>query len=279
VGRLASRGAYLAPGIHIFYELAKTFRNPDRQAQDRGKKLFSYFKRFIEANTHCVKDNMELLAREMWALKLRTPVTETLLSKEDRVLVFEESDKLANGELSERGGKFLEEQGEFASTTRSNQVQHLKRRADMKRYLKSISPNELEKWLQRETTSPAGITILTHHIQGRFPEIPVEQAAEYASALLAPPAKRFARGVIRSDLYYNWRCAYRDSVPKDLIDDMYHVLNSIYCDVYATGEKRQAEYAHLLLTSNTEVAIYTDAIPVVQWIEGLVSRRPGTREA
>jgi len=76
--------------------------------------------------------------------------------------------------------------------------------------------------------------------------------------------------VIRSDLYYNWRCAHRESVPKDLIDDMYHVLNSVYCDIYTTAEKGQAEYAHLLLTSNTKVAIYADASPVDRWIESLV---------
>ena len=270
VCRLAGKSAYLAPGIHIFYELARTFRSSDKQAVDRGKKLFSYFKKFIEANTHCVKDNMELLAREMWALKLRTPFVETFLSKKDRVLVFQESGKLASGELSERGGKFLQEQGDFASSTRSGQIEHLNRRADIKQYLKGVSPENLEQWLQKETTSPAGVRILTHHILRRFPEVPAEEAVEYASALLTPPSKRFARGVIRSDLYYNWRCAHRDSVPKDLIDDMYHVLNSVYCDVYATAERGQAEYAHLLLTSNTKVAIYADGSPVDQWIENLV---------
>jgi len=49
---------------------------------------------------------------------------------------------------------------------------------------------------------------------------------------------------------------FRESVPKDLIDDMYHVLNAVYCDVYATAERRQAEYASLILALNTTVAIY-----------------------
>src|SRR5258708_6497506 len=270
IHRLASKNAYLAPGIHIFYELTKTFRSSDSQVQDRGKKLLSYFRTFVEGNTHCVKDNMELLAAEMWALKLRTPNVEGFLSKEDRAKVSQEAHKLASGQVDERAVKFLQEQREFASTTRSNQIDHLKNRADTKDRLKAVSPENFEQWLQNEVTSHVGTALLTFHIVGRFPEIPIGEAAEYASALLAPPSKRFARGVVRSDLYYNWRCAHRDSVPIDLIDDMYHVLNSVYCDVYATAEKGQAEYAHLLLTSNTKVAIYADASPVGQWIESLV---------
>jgi hypothetical protein len=43
---------------------------------------------------------------------------------------------------------------------------------------------------------------------------------------------------------------------KDLVDDMYQVLNASYCAVYATAEPGQAEYASLLLTDMTQVAIY-----------------------
>jgi hypothetical protein len=70
---------------------------------------------------------------------------------------------------------------------------------------------------------------------------------------------------------YNWRCANRGSVPKDLIDDMYHVLNAVYCDVYASAEAGQAEYAHLLLTPATRVAIYDKLLPVDEWMVNLVS--------
>jgi len=126
----------------------------------------------------------------------------------------------------------------------------------MTRYLKSIPPAQLEHWLHTEGTSKAGINILAVHISGRFPEVTEAQALEYATALLAPTAKRFARGVVRSDLYYNWRCANRGPVPKDLIDDMYHVLNAVYCDVYATAERGQMEYAHMILTPLTKL-LYT----------------------
>jgi hypothetical protein len=87
--------------------------------------------------------------------------------------------------------------------------------------------------------------------------------------VLLAQSKRFAKGVVRSDLYYNWRCANRGSEPKDLIDDMYHVLNAVYCDVYATREEGQAEYAPLTLSPKTKVAIYAGG-RIDQWIESLV---------
>jgi hypothetical protein len=89
------------------------------------------------------------------------------------------------------------------------------------------------------------------------------------TALLANPRFRFSRGVVRADLYYNWRCANRGSNPPDLIDDMFHVLNATYCDVYATKDKKQLEYAGLMLTADTRVEIYTSG-PVDQWLLGLV---------
>jgi hypothetical protein len=78
-----------------------------------------------------------------------------------------------------------------------------------------------------------------------------------------------SKALVRADLYYSWRCANRGSNPRDLFDDMYHVLNGIYCDVYATKEPGHARYAGLLLTRNTKIAIYDGQAPLGQWIEAL----------
>ena|ERR1700758_3315942 len=107
-------------------------------------------------------------------------------------------------------------------------------------------------------------------LRQRFPEVPLNEVAEYAVVLVATPSMRYSRAVVRASLYYNWRCANRDSVPKDVIDDIYHVLNSVYCDIYATGEAKQAEYVQLLRAPNTTVAIYDRSLPVDQWLESLV---------
>jgi len=106
---------------------------------------------------------------------------------------------------------------------------------------------------------------LTNHILRRFPDVPLDEASEYATALLSKQM-RFSTAMIRCDLYYNWRCANRGSVPRDLIDDVYHVLNAVYCDLYATAEANQGEYAHLLLSDNTRVAIYDRKTPIDEWL-------------
>jgi hypothetical protein len=116
----------------------------------------------------------------------------------------------------------------------------------------------------------AGQRILAGDIMRIYPDAPPSEVFRYAGALLANPRFRFARGVVRADLYYNWRCAHRGSNRPDLIDDMFHVLNATYCDIYVTKEKNQLEYAGLLLTPDSRVEIY-DGTPVGPWLEQLVS--------
>src|SRR5712671_988595 len=84
IQRLAAKNARLILGIHNFYELTKSFRTSRSPSLDRGKQLLSYFNRFIDAGAPCVKDNMELLAVEMWAVKLNIPVTDIFLLEADR---------------------------------------------------------------------------------------------------------------------------------------------------------------------------------------------------
>jgi hypothetical protein len=88
-------------------------------------------------------------------------------------------------------------------------------------------------------------------------------------AFLASPIAKVAGGLVRADLYYNWRCANRDSNPQDLMDDMLHVLQATYCNVYVTAEKKQSEYSGLLLTAGTSVATYDGRTPVGRWLARL----------
>ncbi|HVB07571.1 MAG TPA: hypothetical protein VNF00_01375 [Candidatus Acidoferrales bacterium] len=194
---------------------------------------------------------------------------DAFLGERDLLLVRKGLEKLANGGFDERTAKFIKEQQAFASNVRLGQRQRLESRADAKHYLKSICPESLGQWLEEETYGSAGPASLKVHILTRFPEATEMEAMEYASALLASSGCRTARAMVRAGSYYIWRCTYRGSVPSDLFDDMYHVLNSVYCDVYATEEDGQAGYARLLLTASTIVAIYEGEPPIDQWLEGL----------
>lgn len=271
VQRLATKNARLVLGIHNFYELTKSFRTSRPQYLGRGEVLLSYFNKFIDAGALCMKDNMELLAAEMWAVKLGIPVTDVFLSQEDRVLISAKTKSLGDGEFGEKDEDFLEALKQFALGARSGQISFLESRNDLKTRLKAVQPENLERWLELQAMTGACVGLLAGHVLRRFSDIPPNEAQEYAVALLADPSNKFSRGVVRSDLYYNWRCANRESVPKDLIDDMYHVLNAVYCDVYATREEGQAEYAPLILAPNARVATYSCG-PIDQWIESLAEK-------
>jgi hypothetical protein len=266
---LGSRDARLVLGTHCVYEMSKTFRAyKSRTAASRAQELFLYLKEFVESDIPCVKETMELLAAEMLALKWQVSTINPILSSDEHLKVKQEVAKLANGVFDERADAFIADRTAAAATTRRDQTQHLDRRVDTKQKLKDVRPEHLEKWLQAETMT-TGAALLAEHIQGRFPEAPPREVSEWAPALLALPAYRVARGLVRADLYYNWRCAHRNSNPKDLIDDMFHVLNSTYCDVYATKEDEQSKYASFLLTSRTKVAIYDGRTKVDRWLEML----------
>jgi hypothetical protein len=56
------------------------------------------------------------------------------------------------------------------------------------------------------------------------------------------------------------------SNPADLVDDMLHVLQAIYSDFDVTGEGKLTEYASLLLSPRTKVAIYDLKTPIDQWL-------------
>ena len=160
----------------------------------------------------------------------------------------------------------------LAPRIRRGPIRQLELRPDVKQRLKGVSDQQLGAWLRSEALSDQGVALLADHVRRQFSEASPEDASEWALGLLGSSSCRLSAALVRADLYYNWRCAHRGSNPKDLFDDMYHVLNAIYCDVYATKEPGHAQYAGLLLTQHTKVAIYENQTPVGTWIVGLTVR-------
>jgi hypothetical protein len=157
----------------------------------------------------------------------------------------------------------------MAAQARSAQAAHLDQRPELRQRLKRVAAQDLKGWMRTETVLVQGVALLVGHIRRQFPEAHPLEALLFATRLLESPACRLAKALVGADLYYNWRCANRGSNRKDLVDDMYHVLNAIYCDAYATKERGHAEYAGMLLTAETRVAIYDGQQPVGKWIEAL----------
>ncbi|MGC2741851.1 MAG: hypothetical protein WA672_01595, partial [Candidatus Angelobacter sp.] len=144
---------------------------------------------------------------------------------------------------------------------------HFEGREELKQSWVKVPETELPKWLQTETMTASGGAIISSHlsrIAGDSTPPP-----NWSLAFLGSPVSVASKSVVRADLYYNWRCANRGSNPSDLMDDMLHVLQSIYCHFYVTEEPKQSQYAHLLKGPATRVAIYDHSAPVGNWLEDL----------
>lgn len=268
--RLAEKDASLTLGNEAVYEMAKTFRDSGDAGRARGIALFSYIYRYLSERIPLVRVNMELLAAEMWALQQGSSAPETLLSHDDYETTRVEIEKLARGEMSERVREHIDTRVMSAAAIRSGQIAFLKESPDVKRQLTAVSPQQLPQWLERELRTQAAGEHLAAQIKEYFPEATTLETKEWAYALLASPVGRVSKAIVRRTLYYNWRCAHRESVGKDVYFDSNHILNANYADVYATKEPRQAEYAGLLLTPATRVAVYDGTKEVEQWLTALV---------
>jgi hypothetical protein len=210
---------------------------------------------------------MDLVGDEAVAFGQAQTSINPLLSDEDRKVLCDEVDKLAAGNLEQRVPDFIEKRMAFAADTREAQKNHFDGRERLKEHLLNVKEVDLPTWLPAETMTASGVGVISGHLQriskGSMPP------SSWSLAFLQSPVSVASKGVVRADLYYNWRCANRGSNPAELMDDMLHVLHAIYCHFYVTEEPKQSQYASLLFTPATRVGIYDHVDPVGTWLEGL----------
>lgn len=247
------------------YELTQTFRT----SAERGKALFRYLKVYVDAEIVGAYDNMDLLRAEVAALYTRADSVVSYYKPADYAALKAEVAKLAQGIVDDRAQAFLAERKEFAKASRDDQKEHFEQRPDMRERLLAVSEDGLEAWLDEQVAGNVGAALLTGHLIRVYESPMTDAAISTALGLLQHPASRTSKALVRADLYSNWRCARRGSNPRDLVDDMYHVLNAAYCDVYATAEAGQKDYASLLLSRWTRPLIYDGNSSLADW---LVSR-------
>lgn len=266
LSRLEEKSTTLALSTQTVRELAKTFV----PAPLRGQQLFQFVKSILGGCTVGVCDVMEQLHREVAAEHAGVPRIQPLYNASEHKHLAATINALAKGEFGQETESHIAAVAEFSRSARSGQKAHLESKPDVRERLRAIAPNELGPWLITETHSDRGAALLVNHLERMYDEgLTPREAVRLAAALLREPEHRAARGLLRADLYANWRCAHRDSLRSDLIDDLYHVLNANYCDVYATAEANHAEYAHHILSPKTRVAIFDDRSPPDQWLLGL----------
>ncbi len=258
---LCQQGKRLALGDHTMYELAQTFAVNHQRGQD----LFGYIKQFADAGITGTHSIQELLHRETKAHG--QPIEPFAVGAEYQAFLAE-VDKLAMGIVDATVQQDIALRKRSVQTNRSGQKTHLASRPDKLDDFLEIAESRLKDWMVSETQKPEGTAILADQLI-RMLGIPEVLAVLCAQELISLPSARVAKGLIRADLYFNWRCAHKGSIRRDLQHDMHHVLSSSYCDVYATKEANHAKYAHLLLTPATHVCIYENQEPIDRWLLAL----------
>ena len=270
LGDLGDKNASLALSGQAIYELSRTFLSPQPNALVRAQNLFRYVKHYVDAEIPCAHDNMEQLRGEVTALNTGMSEVVAFYGPKEYALLKAEVEKLSQGIWDKRAEELIAGRKQFSQSTRSGQQGHLQAKQNVADRLKAVAEDQLRAWLDREVLSDSGTAILAAHLLGMDEGLSKETAILNARALLQIRPSRIAKSVVRADLYFNWRCANRGSNPKDLLDDLYHILNSSYCSFHVTAEPRQAEYACLMLSQWTRVAIYDDHTPIDAWLLGLV---------
>ncbi len=267
---LAKKDATLALSGQIVYELARTFLSSAANASVRAQDLFRYLRPYVDARIPCAYDNMELLGGEIDAMQTGALGVLAFYGPTQYAGLRTEVEKLSLGIFDKRAEQSITGRKQFAQSTRSDIKNHFRGRGHVRDQLRAIGEIHLTAWLDKEMLSESGSAILASHLLRMYDGLTPETALRAAHRLLHIPPSRIAKGIVRADLYFNWRSANRGSTPGDLVDDVYHVLNASYCAVYATAEPKQAEYASLMLSRWTTVAIYDNHTPVDTWLLSLV---------
>jgi|GEM_PF-1950483 len=263
---LARKDASVVLSGQTVYELARTFLSSIPHASVRGKELFRYVKNYIAAEIPCAHDTMQILHGEIEAIHTGAARAVAFYGPTEYASLRSEVEKLSRGTIDKRAEDFIAGRKRFSQSSRAEQRNHFEGKGHVRDLLKAVSDDQLKGWLDKEMLSDSGSAILASHLLRMYDGVLAETALRTSHELLRIPASRIAKGVVRADLYFNWRCANRGSTPSDLTDDLYHVLNASYCGFYATAEPKQAEYASLLLSAGTLVAIHDDQTRVDSWL-------------
>jgi hypothetical protein len=266
---LEEKKTRLVVSDETIYELARTFLKPGQTSPREGAALFSHLKGFITRSVPIAKDNMALIAAEMQAVQWLMGEIFPFINASDYEIVRSMVDHLSNGHIAEDEVERINRRMSIRDFDRRGVVRFFESKPTLREQYQAITPEQFSGWLAIESRTPRAVEYLAGQIHSYFPKFPKQEMLEYARALQTAVANRASMGLIRRNIYINWRCAHRGSVGRDLFPDSTHILNASYSDIYATKEAGQAEYASHLLTPHTRVRIYDTLTPIAEWLLSL----------
>jgi len=261
VGGLRRKGWDLAFGTHLRYELAKTFRSKRSGMHERARLLFSYLEQFLSFGIPCVKQVPDLLREEVKSADGQLDAVDCFYRDEFYEREATEVRKLEAGKVDSR----LEMVLDF----RANQISEFRRESPKRtakgtKFMDSDTDLGLGDFMQ-DAWRGLGPGCLRKHVSGLFPGLTERNLKRIVRKILSAPRYRLSHALVRGDLYLDWRCLRGRAVARDSSDDCYHLANASYCDVYATDEASQGDYADEILTL-TEIRIHDRKAPLLEWL-------------
>ena len=213
----------------LVYEMGKLFHRGRESDQKRGRELLNYMKGYLALRVPIVQENWALLIEEALDVTGHAPMKSCFRTDDQYQMAVAEIDKVIwNGSLEPEGMKFFDGRRSLVRDSRTLIKGHLASRPDSTAYLRAVSDEGLAGFLATEGAGATGERLLLGHLSREFPDDPANELQQVAKLLLADPRYRVSRGLVRADLYLNWRCAKRGSIRSDLPDDVFHVISAAY---------------------------------------------------
>jgi len=263
LGSLAAHDKRFVLGENVLSEMAKTFQVSNPRSVDRAAKLFSCVKSFLDSGVLVLKPTWALLIEEALHVMKQGPEVMAFAPATDHLCQI--VDKFSKGDFDSPALQLVRERRGEAQQTRAVAIAHLKARPKLTSILRQVSSANLPGWIARQAMSARGRAVLGGHLQVQFPSNEPKELSYTAKKLLASRRYRVSHALVRSDLYVNWRCANHGSLRSDVPDDIFHVVNASYCDLFITTDRDQAGYVvHAL--NRSKVLLYGKTEPLSKWL-------------
>jgi hypothetical protein len=221
-------------GLHVIYELAKTFLLPGRASHAQA--LF----RFLEVLDPSYSPGAgNLLGQEVARLRTGAAVL-PFLDHENLAATRTEVGRLARGYFDDRARDFI--------NNRENDID-VRHPEMMRLYIDKVA--ELRSRDPAAAPKFSTFALAREHFTSKFPElvrgvlrgsVNQQEAAEIAARLDSFPAVRAA---VNANIYLMFICISQGDIPStEKLDDYRHFIEAAYVDSFLTNDSKQGTAAH-----------------------------------
>jgi len=251
---------------HVVYELAKTHeKDPEFASQ-----LFKTATRLFDSGAKIINEPFNILIEEMKLIRDGQAIDFLFPNRRD---FRAEMVRLQDG-TTDQVTEFIASKLRDAETDKNRIAEHLSAISEERQFLSELPESSLNDWITKELLNIGSLRRLLEKLIALFPEEPTPDLLEWAQVLLRSPECKVTQGLLRTDLYYNWRCAKTDRnvAAKDLLPDTYHVINALYCSAYVTSESKQRKYLELLGLKSNQFYIWDGVERIDMWLKSVSDR-------